>query len=153
MLMPELIIVESWREKIASSDALTRLRKPSSISRELLLAAMSRTISPRCLSWSETACLDSASSSPRALTPARSIALNTYVLMPGLLCGHSPARAEPLAAEQAVELLWRRGAAFGELAADEFLADEGRERRVHGLHARRGAGLQHRVDLVRLALP
>ncbi len=77
MLIPEEIIVESWREKIASSFALTRLVKPSSIWREECLSAMSRTISPRCLSWSETACLDSASTSPRACPPVRSMALKT----------------------------------------------------------------------------
>ena len=81
MLIPELIIVESWRENTASSPAFTRLRNCSSISREPLLSAMSSTIRPRFLSWSETACLDSASSSPRAFTPARSIALKTYVLI------------------------------------------------------------------------
>ena len=77
MLIPEEIIVESWREKIARSLALTRFRNCSSISREACLSVMSRTISPRDLSWSETACLDSASTSPRALPPARSIALKT----------------------------------------------------------------------------
>ena len=75
--MPEEIIVESWREKIASSVALTLFRNAISISREECLSAMSRTISPRCLSWSETACLESASTSPRALAPDRSIALKT----------------------------------------------------------------------------
>ena len=75
--MPEVIIVESWREKTARSAALTLLRKLSSISREVCLSAISRTISPRDLSWSETACLDSASTSPRAFAPARSIALKT----------------------------------------------------------------------------
>ncbi len=81
MLIPELIIVESWRAKIASSEALTDFRKPSSISREARLSAMSSTISPRAFSWSETACFESASTSPRALTPARSIVLKTYVLI------------------------------------------------------------------------
>ncbi len=83
MLIPEEIIVESWREKIASSFALTRFMKESSISFEPRLLLMSRTISPRALSWSETACLDSASTSPRALPPARSIALKTKVLIVG----------------------------------------------------------------------
>jgi len=82
--MPAVIIVESWREKMASSLALTRFMKASSISRELCLSLMSSTIRPRCLSWSETACLDSASTSPCALTPARSIALKTKVLIPAL---------------------------------------------------------------------
>src|ERR1019366_1406686 len=77
MLMPEEIIVESWRAKTASSVALTRFMNASSISREECLSAMSRTIRPRCLSWSETACLDSASTSPRAFAPPRSIALKT----------------------------------------------------------------------------
>ena len=77
MLMPEEIIVDSWREKIASSEALTLFRKPSSISREACLSPMSRTISPRARNCSETACLESASISPLALTPARSMALNT----------------------------------------------------------------------------
>ena len=64
MLIPEEIIVESWREKIASSVAFTRFMKANSISREPCLSEMSRTIRPRDLSWSETACLDSASTSP-----------------------------------------------------------------------------------------
>ena len=75
--MPEEIIVDSWREKTARSLALTRFMKASSISFEECLSLMSRTISPRCLSWSETACLESASTSPRALPPDRSIALKT----------------------------------------------------------------------------
>ena len=73
--MPELIIVASWRAKTASSAAVTRFMKDSSISRELCLSAMSRTIRPRDFSWSETACWLSASTSPPAFTPARSIAL------------------------------------------------------------------------------
>jgi len=57
--MPEEIIVESWREKIARSFAPTRFMNANSISFEECLSEMSRTIRPRCLSWSETACLDS----------------------------------------------------------------------------------------------
>ncbi len=75
--MPEEIIVESWRAKIASSVGLTLFMNEISMFFDECLSAMSRTISPRCLSWSETACLESASTSPRALPPARSIALKT----------------------------------------------------------------------------
>ncbi len=50
MLIPDEIMVESWREKIARSFALTRFMNESSISREECLSEMSRTISPRCLS-------------------------------------------------------------------------------------------------------
>ncbi len=62
------------------------------------------------------------------------------------------AAARDGAAEQPAQLLGGRGAGFGELLADLALADELRERGVHRLHARGGAGLQHRVDLVCLAL-
>ena len=75
--MPEEIIVESWREKTARSAAFTLFMNPNWISLEACLSAISRTISPRPFSWSETACLESASTSPRAFTPARSIALKT----------------------------------------------------------------------------
>ncbi len=75
--MPEVIIVASWREKTARSAALTLSMKASLISLEACLSAISRTISPRAFSWSETACLESASTSPCAFTPARSIALKT----------------------------------------------------------------------------
>src|ERR1700732_5389069 len=118
MLIPETIIVANCREKVASSAALTLLVKPSSMLREECLSAMSRTISPRCLSWSETACLESASTSPRALPPVRPIALKTYVLMPGL---RGRQRARP---QQAPELIRRRGACFSELLGDLFPAHE-----------------------------
>ncbi len=75
--MPEEIIVASWRANTASSEALTLSKKVRLISREACLSAMSRTISPRDFSWSETACLESASTSPLALMPAMSIALKT----------------------------------------------------------------------------
>ena len=77
MLIPEEIIVASWRANTASSVALTLSKKVRLISREECLSAMSSTTSPRDFSWSETACLESASTSPLALTPARSIALKT----------------------------------------------------------------------------
>ena len=64
--MPEETIVASWRVMIVRSRGLTLLKKSMLISFEPLLSAMSRTISPRALSWSETACLDSASTSPLA---------------------------------------------------------------------------------------
>ena len=44
------------------------------------------------------------------------------------------------------------GAGLGELAVDLAGADELGQRRVHGLHAVRRAGLEHGVDLVGLAL-
>ena len=74
---PEVIIVASWREKTARSLAFTVFMKLSSISREACLSAMLSTIMPRDFSWSETACLESASISPRALPPDMSIALKT----------------------------------------------------------------------------
>ena len=79
--MPEDTIVESWRDMTARSCSLTRCRKSSLISLELCLSEISRTTMPRDLSWSATACLDSASTSPRARAPAMSMALNTYVLI------------------------------------------------------------------------
>ena len=75
--MPDWIIVESCRVITARSRSLTRCRNARLISFDFVLASMSRTISPRCLSCSVTACLDSASTSPRAGAPARSIALKT----------------------------------------------------------------------------
>ena len=75
--MPELTIVASWRVMIVRSVALILSRKGSRISADFDLSAMSRTISPRCLSWSETTCLLSASTSPVAFAPVRSIALKT----------------------------------------------------------------------------
>ncbi len=75
--MPEEIIVASWREKTASSETFTVFVNAKLSSREACLSATSRTISPRAFSWSETACFDSPSTSPRALMPAKSIVLKT----------------------------------------------------------------------------
>ncbi len=50
MLMPDEIIVESWRAKIARSAGATRLSSLISMLAEECLSAMSRTIRPRCLS-------------------------------------------------------------------------------------------------------
>ena len=88
--MPELTIVASCRVMIVRSCALMRSRNASLISLEECLSAMSRTISPRCLSWSETTCLLSASTSPVAFAPVRSIALKTYVAIVSRSLGRRP---------------------------------------------------------------
>ena len=75
--MPLLTMVASWRVMIVRSAGLIRLKNGIASSLEACLSAMSRTISPRCLSWSETICLLSASTSPVAFAPVRSIALKT----------------------------------------------------------------------------
>ncbi len=75
--MPELTIVESWRVMIVRSAALMPANRSMLISRELCLSEMSRTISPRDFSWSETPCLESASTSPVAFAPVASIAFQT----------------------------------------------------------------------------
>jgi hypothetical protein len=66
---------------IVRSVGLIRLKKLRLICRDACLSAISVTISPRCLSCSATTCLLSASTSPDALAPVRSIALKTYVAM------------------------------------------------------------------------
>jgi hypothetical protein len=63
--------------RIVRSVALIRFMKSSEISLEACLALMSRTIRPRAFSWSATTCLESASTSPVAFAPVRSIALKT----------------------------------------------------------------------------
>src|SRR5918998_304692 len=113
--MPELTIVASWRVMIAMPGSL--------ISFDVRLSAMSRTISPRCLSWSATCCLDSASTSPLACRPVRSIALKTYVLLL-LISG----RHQAAGAHEAPQLVGVRGALLGELLGDLALPDERRER-------------------------
>ena len=75
--MPDWTIVASWRVMTARSVALSLLKNEMLISRDWCLALMSRTISPRDFSWSETTCLVSASTSPVAFAPVRSIALKT----------------------------------------------------------------------------
>jgi hypothetical protein len=79
--MPEDTIVASWREATARSLALTLLNSSRLSSFERYLWAMSTTTSPRSLSCWATCCLDSASTSPLAGMPARSIALKTNVAM------------------------------------------------------------------------
>ncbi len=79
--MPEVTIVDSWRDMTARSLALTRFRNSRLTSLERYLAAMSTTTSPRSLSWLATSCLVSASTSPLAGMPARSMALKTKVAM------------------------------------------------------------------------
>src|SRR4051794_21602792 len=143
---------------IVRSVALMRSRKESLISLEECLSAISRTISPRCLSWSATTCLLSASTSPVAFAPVRSIALKTYVAIayvllrraPGRLRGHS--EAAHAAAGQAAQLLRRRRALLGHALGDLARAHELRERRIHRLHADVRAGLHRGRDLMRLAL-
>src|SRR3954449_4252746 len=100
---------------IVRSAALMRSMKERLISLDACLSAMSRTIRPRCLSWSETTCLDSASTSPVAFAPVMSIALKTYVAMVQLLVrarAEAPLRRHPEAAQahEAAQLL-RRGRA------------------------------------------
>ncbi len=79
--MPLDTIVESCRVMIVRSADLTRLLHGSLISLEPRFSAMSRTMRPRDFSWSLTACLESASTSPLLWTPTRSMALKTYVLL------------------------------------------------------------------------
>src|SRR2546425_4704529 len=96
-------------------------------------SSMSRTISPLARSCEVTACLSSASSSPRVGTPARSTALKANVAM-GLADGHpsGPASRRAVAhrghvarhSEQALELLGGRRAALGELLGDRAAANE-----------------------------
>jgi hypothetical protein len=66
IVMPEETIVASWREKIDSSVSVTRWNRLMLSAETLRFSAISRTISPRDLSWSDTACLVSASSVPRS---------------------------------------------------------------------------------------
>ena len=54
--------------------------------------------------------------------------------------------------DQLAQLLGARGARLGDRLRDLAGADEARQRGVHRLHAVRRAGLDQRVDLVRLAL-
>src|SRR5215217_4563265 len=110
--MPELTIVASWRVMIVRSCGLTRSRKGSLISFEACLSEMSRTMSPRDFSWSETTCLFSASTSPVAFAPLKSIALKTYVAM--ALRGHP----EAAHAHQAAQLVRRRRALLGDALGD-----------------------------------
>src|ERR687885_2444151 len=122
--MPELTIVASCRVMIVRSSALIRWRNGSLISFDVCLSEMSRTVSPRALSWSETTCLLSASTSPVAFAPVRSIALKTYVVaMVGqLLCralaGAVLGRHPEAAAGQAAQLLRRRRALLGHALGD-----------------------------------
>src|SRR5512134_3457911 len=146
--MPELTIVASWRVMIVRSPALMRPVNGSLSSLEPVLSLMSRTISPRALSWSETLCLLSASTSPVAFAPVRSMALKTYVAIAAALRGD----AEGLGPEQPLELLRDGGALLGQAAGDLARAHELGERGVHRLHADARAGLHRRRDLVRLAL-
>src|SRR3954469_18981159 len=67
--MPDWTIVASWRVMTARSVALSLLNSSTLSCLELCLSLMSRTIRPRDLSWSETTCLLSASTSPVALPP------------------------------------------------------------------------------------
>src|SRR5437588_1264996 len=148
MVMPEPTIVASWRVRTATSWALIRCRMSRLISREECLSAMSSTISPRALSWSATDCLDSASTSPPALAPARSIALKTYVL----IAWRGPSSGQWRGAEQAPQLVGSGGAGLGPLLADLALAHQRGQRRVHRLHPDAHAGLHGRGDLEGLAL-
>src|SRR5215207_526911 len=122
---------------IVSSAGLIRFMKSSEISFEACLALMSRTISPRAFSWSATTCLLSASTSPVAFEPVRSIALKTNVDM--TLRGRHAAEAQ-----QATQLLGRGRTRLGEALGDLAGADQTGERRVHRLHSDAGARLHGR---------
>src|SRR3954471_21956647 len=117
---------------IVRSSALTLLPKGRRISAEPPFSLMSRTTSERALSWSETDCLLSASTSPVARAPVRSIALKTYVAM---ALGGQP---EAVGAEQPLELLGHVRALLGQALGDLAGADELRQRGVHRLHAHVG---------------
>src|SRR5919204_3602193 len=143
--MPDEIIVESCRVATVSSWALTFLKRPRMSPTSVgFCSSMSRTIRPLERSCAATDCLSSASTSPRVAAPVRSSALKAKVDIFSL--------RHPHRAHQAPELLRARGACLGELAGDLLPAHEVRQRGVHGLHAVRAAGLERRVDLVRLAL-
>src|SRR4051794_38040934 len=153
--MPDAISVANWREKIASARRFTllkrwKMRSSWSASR---FSLMSRTISPRSRSCSETMDLEVASISPRAGTPARSTALKANVLIGSASRPlrrrrhHAHARTE-----QPLELLGYRGALLGEGSIDPAAANQLCEVRVHRLHSHRSGGLQGRIDLVRLSL-
>src|SRR5690242_2297569 len=141
--MPEEIIVESWRVAIVSSAALTRLKRPrKSPTSALLNSSISRTIRPVARSCEETACLLSASISPRVCAPGRSSALKTKVAMGRPHRPHAAAvrhRREAVArgargaglAEQARELLRRGGPLHRELAGDLVAANQIEQCRVH----------------------
>src|SRR3954454_17754413 len=142
--MPDEIIVESCRVATVSSVALTRLKRPRrSPTSGGFCSSMSRTITAFARSWDATLCLSSAPISPRVEVPVRSSALNAKV---DIVLGH------PHRAHQAAQLLGARGARLGELAGDLLAPHQVGERGVHRLHAVLAAGLEHRVDLVRLAL-
>src|SRR5919206_1192174 len=156
IVMPELTIVASWRVMIVRSSALTLSRNARLISLDACLSAMSRTISPRALSWSETTCLLSASTSPVAFAPVRSIALKTYVAIASLALRRARRRAalrghpEAAHAHQAAQLVRRRRALLGHALGDLAGAHERREGGVHRLHADARARLHRRRDLVGL---
>src|SRR3954453_12647984 len=166
--MPDEIIVESWRVATVSSVALTRLKRPSmSPTSALLCSSTSRTIRPLARSCEETACLLSASISPRVCAPPRSRALKTKVAMVlahpsravarGAHTGrrHAGSRrlgAEPRVADEPRKLVRGGRPLLRELARDLPGADQLDERGIHRLHAVRAAGLQRRVDLMGLAL-
>ena len=81
------------------------------ISAEPRLAAMSMTIRPRALSWSATACLLSASTSPFAWPPAMSIALKTKLAMAQALRRPLAAGAHRLCHRDPVTVHLRLGSA------------------------------------------
>src|SRR5436190_4209722 len=171
--MPDEIIVASCRVATVSSVALTRLKRPSTSPTSVgFRSSMSRTIRPFARSCEETACLLSASISPRVCAPARSSALKTKVPMAlahplravavarrlahagagGSHAGGGRLRAEPAVAHQAHELVRRGRALLSQLAGDLGGADELHQGGVHRLHAVGAAGLERRVDLMGLAL-
>src|ERR1700761_3566929 len=136
------------------STPLNRLKK-SSMLKGFDFWLTSRTISPRCRSCSPTAALESASSCPLVVDPARSIALNSKVVadissgpvQPGHRRCHG---GRPT--QQSAELLRHRGPLFGQLAADLAATDEPRQVSIHRLHADRAGGLHGGVDLMRFPL-
>src|SRR6185503_5918937 len=116
---------------------------------------MSRTISPRCRSWSETTFLEDASISPRAGTPARSTARNAYVLTLPCSSRSDDRRCAVhgyAATEQPLQLLGHAGPLLRQRSRDLPAAVELGEVGVHRLHSDRSGGLKRRIDLKGLAL-
>src|SRR3954452_22354880 len=146
--MPDETIVENWRVMIVSSSALTFLKRSKMSPPPLFCSSMSTTIRPRERSCDATATLSSASISPWTVLPVGSRALYANVDMrscPSYLGGARRTK-------QAPQFVRRARPCLGQLARDDVTANELGQRRVHRLHAEARAGLDRRIDLVRLAL-
>src|SRR5436190_9052698 len=155
--MPDAMRVANWRENTASARRLTLLKRWKMLSSFIAsrFSEMSRTISPRWRSCSETTAFEEASISPRAGTPARSTARNAYALIPRQppsLRGGRRNRGHRGPGEEALQLLRDRGALLGQRARDLAPPHQLGEMGVHGLHPECTRRLKRRVDLVGLAL-